>query len=368
MLRECLSGVRVLDLSQYIPGPFATLMLADLGAEVVKLEPPAGDPMRSFGPVDPDGIAAYYKLVNGGKTVLKLDLKTPSGARTFAELVSAADVLLESYRPGTLDRLGFDRARFENLNPALVHCALSGFGQTGPYRLAAGHDITYLASTGSLHVTGTDEHPVVPFPPVADHAGAMQAVVSILAALMLRQRTGKGSYLDVSLAEAALAWQYTTLARSGGGLLRNQGILNGGAAFYRVYRTADGRFVALGALEEKFWRNFCAAAGRPDLAPRHADPLPQTRLIAEVETLIATRTDAEWRSVLAGVDCCFEPVREPAEVPSHPQVAGRGLVHEMNTGVYEILFACHMNGREPQRRLPLRERTAEDVLREWRAA
>src|ERR1700680_1566150 len=166
-LADFLYGIRVIDLSQFIPGPQAALHLADLGADVVKVEPPGGEPMRGFPPLDPDGVGAPYKLMNRGKTVVELDLKSEAGKAAFAELVSAADVLVESYRPGVLDRLGFDRARLEALNARLVHVALTGFGQTGPYRTRAGHDINYMALAGGLVASGTPERPVAAHTPTA---------------------------------------------------------------------------------------------------------------------------------------------------------------------------------------------------------
>ena len=174
-----LAGINVLDLSQYLPGPFAGQILADLGAEVVKVEPPAGDPMRGFMFVDEDGISPFYKQVNAGKSIIRLDLKTATDRSVFERLVRQADVLLESFRPGVMERLGFSRERLADCNPRLVHCALSGFGQTGPHRLRGGHDLTYVALTGGLSATGTEAEPVITFPPLADHAGAQQAVIAI---------------------------------------------------------------------------------------------------------------------------------------------------------------------------------------------
>src|SRR5271154_1260330 len=191
-LRDFLAGIRVLDVSQFIPGPQAALHLADLGAEVVKVEPPGGEPMRVLGPMDPDGVSAFYKLMNRGKTVIELDLKSRDGKAAFADLVAAADVLVESYRPGVLDRLGFDRAALERLNPRLVHVALTGFGQTGPYRLRAGHDINYMALAGGLAASGPAERPAFAYPPTADHASALQAALTAVAALLGRARTGRG--------------------------------------------------------------------------------------------------------------------------------------------------------------------------------
>lgn len=364
MLDSCLDGLRVLDLSQYNPGPFATLMLSDLGAEVVKVEPPAGDPQRSFGPLDADGLSPVYKVLNRNKTIIRLDLKSAEGKADFAKLVARADVLLEAYRPGVMDRLGFGRAALAAVNPRLVHCALTGFGQTGPYRLRAGHDLTYVAVSGGQGASGTADRPVMTFPPLADHAGAMQAVASILAALLKRARTGKGVFLDVALSESLTAWQYGAL-NVRPGPVREGDVLNGGAAYYRLYRTADGRFAALAPLEEKFWRAFCEAAGRLDLLPRHADALPQTALIAEVAALFASRTLAEWQAILDPADCCFEAVLEPGEVPGHPQAAARGLVREGPDGLLDVAFPTLIDAAPPPARQPLREVPVSDVAARW---
>src|SRR5690348_1462050 len=327
-LAEFLRGIRVVDVSQFIPGPQAALHLADLGAEVVKVEPPGGEPMRIFPPLDPDGVSAPYKLMNRGKTVVELDLKSRAGKTAFAELITAADVLVESYRPGVLDRLGFSRAELELLNPGLVHVALTGFGQTGPYRTRAGHDINYMALAGGLAASGTDERPVAAYPPTADHASALQAALAAVAALFRRRESGRGAFIDVSLAETVLAWQaipLTLARRPGEAPHREKQILNGGTARYHVYRTADGEFITLGAVEQKFWAAFCLAVGRDEWIARYDDPLPQTALVAEVSALIESQPLAHWERVIDPADCCFHAVVSLAEVPDHPQIAERRL-------------------------------------------
>jgi alpha-methylacyl-CoA racemase len=362
MIAECLKGMKVLDLSQYIPGPYAARMLADLGAETVKVEPPAGDPMRSFSPVDPDGMSPFYRLLNRGKTVVRMDLKREEDRDLFSQMVAKADVLLESFRPGVMDRLGFDTARLDELNPRLVHCALSGFGQTGPFRLTAGHDVTYLALTGGLEGHGLVSGPTLINPPLADHAGAVQSVVSVLAALLRRSATGKGCRLDVSLYESALAWQYMGLNRPEP---REGGMINGGAAYYRIYETKDRRFVALGPIEDKFWKDFCETVGRPEWIARKNDAFPQTALIAEVAALFRTRPLADWNAMFANVDCCLQAVLTPEEALAHPQAKARGLVAPTEGGLADILFPLLMNGTPPAARPPMREAEATSVLANW---
>lgn len=364
MIDEFLRGLRVLDLSQYLPGPFATRLLADMGADVVKVEPPAGDPLRSLDTsAKPGGASPFYRMINAGKTVLALDLKDEADNAALARLVARADVLLESFRPGVLDRLGFGPDRLQALNPGLVHCALSGFGQTGPYRLTSGHDLGYVAITGTLDATGTAETPVIPYPPMADHAGSMQAVTTILGALIARGRSGKGCFIDVSLSESLLAWQAPALtvppARGGA-------VINGGAAFYQIYRTADGRFVTLSPLEAKFWAAFCTAVGRPDWIARQFEPLPQTALIAEVAELFAAKPRAHWDALLLPADCCYEPVWTCAEVPEHPQVEARGLIHRRD-GMVEVLFPAYVDGRPPPAPTDPVDAQAGDVLAKWEA-
>ncbi len=203
-----LDDVRVIDLSQYIPGPFATRQLADLGADVIKIEPPGGDPMRRFMHRECTAPSPVYQHLNRGKRVCELDLKSSAGRAALARLIEDADVLLESFRPGALERLGFAREQLEQLNPRLIHCALSGYGQTGPYAQRAGHDINYCALSSQSIVSGIADKPVIAYPPIADHASALQAAVSMLAALHARQKQETGFYLDVSISESILAWQY----------------------------------------------------------------------------------------------------------------------------------------------------------------
>lgn len=317
-----LRGVRVLDLSQYLPGPYAALMLADLGADVVKIEPPGGDPGRGLPPLDADGVSPLWKRVNAGKTVVTLDLK--AAADEFTRLVERADVLIESYRPGVLDRLGFGRDRLAALNPRLIHAALSGYGQTGPWRSRTGHDLNYMATAGILAASGSVDRPMMAFPPVADYASGMQTALAICAALASRATSGRGAYLDLSLTETVLAWQGPWLDTKPE---RARAMLNGGAAYYQIYATADRRFVTLAAIEPKFWANFCAAIGRPEWTARQDEPLAQFALIADVAALLSTRTAAEWEALLGPIDCCFAVVLDHAEVAAHPQHRARDVVN-----------------------------------------
>ncbi len=346
MSEPFLDGVRVLDLSQYLPGPAATQMLADMGADVIKVEPPAGDPLRHMNPVSgAPGGEPFYKAVNAGKTVLRIDLKTETGREGLKNLLGKADVLLESYRPGVMDRLGFSRAVLGEINPYLVHCALTGYGQAGPKSDEGGHDINYIAMSGGLAVSGSADTPLAGWPPAADYTGALNSVNAILAALFRRQRTGKGAYLDIAMADTFLAWQPWGMTSEvlDEPMRRGENLLNGGAACYGVYKTADGRFVTLGALEPKFWANFCNAAGRPEWIGRQGEPLPQKRLIEEVSALFSEQDLSHWERVLGRADCCCQAVLTYEEAADHPQVSLRNLVRRQEDHC-QVLWPVHVDG------------------------
>lgn len=369
MSLDYLDGIRVLDLSQFLPGPFATQILADMGADVVKIEPPAGDPMRALDPITNDrGPGPYHALVNAGKRVVQIDLKSDDGKADFENLIVATDVIMESYRPGVMERLGFGYEYLNQINPKLIHCALSGYGQNGPMRLVGGHDINYVAAAGQLGLSGPENKPHMAYPMVADYAGAMQSAIAILGALVGRGKTGRGAYLDVAMADSVLAWQsqaLTALSR-GNRPGRAQNLLTGGAAFYGIYETADGKFVSLGAIETVFWKNFCDAVGRPELIDRQSEPLPQTDLINEVATIFRSRTRAEWDTMLAKVDCCYHPVLDMDEVADHPQNAARGLISkQVEQGAVAVLQGFWTDGKAPSQRQPMRDASVHDVIADW---
>ena len=371
MALDFLSGTRVVDLSQYIPGPYASLLLADQGAEVLKIERPGGEPMRAgFGPEGSDGISPFYKVLNGGKTVVELNLKNDDDRDCFLALLAQADVLLESFRPGVMERLEFSPETLRSRFPSLVICSLSGYGQTGPYRLRAGHDINYLALAGVLAGTGTVDSPAVPAPSVSDYAGGMQAVIAILGALLGRTKSGEGAYLDVSLSEAVLGWQahaLTNVNHDAYSMLRGIGNETGGNAVYRVYATSDGRFITLGAQEPKFWENFCDAVGRPDWVSRAEESVPQEALIADVSAMFESQTLSHWRALLEDCDCCFEAVWEAYELAQHPQVVARQMVsaEQWTDSMTQVLYPAWTNGRPPQRRPEAVYRRAEVVRAQW---
>ena len=329
-----LDGVRVLDLSRLLPGPYATLVLADLGADVVKVEDPReGDYLRWIPPLVGRQSGAFHAL-NRNKRSLALDLKAEGGTAVLRRLARRFDVVMESFRPGVLDRMGAGHAALRAENPRLVYCALSGYGQTGPYRDLAGHDLNYCAISGALAQNGGEEAPVPIGVPIADvGGGAWVAVAGVLAALHRRSRTGEGGLVDVSMTEGALAMLTMQLGMAtarGAPLERGRESLNGGAACYRTYRARDGRYVALGALEPKFFALFCEAAGRPELAARQMERGGRGP-VEELEALFLTRTRDEWALLGREHDVCLTPVLEGDEPRGDPQLQARGAFGEVPT-------------------------------------
>lgn len=316
-----LEGARVLDFSQYTPGPFAARLLCDLGAEVIKIEPPWGDPMRSMFRGDQEnGDSPVYQYLNSGKQIARIDLKSSVVRDQVCRLIENTDILIESFRPGVLDKLGLSYQNCAERQPALIYTSLSGYGQSGPYRCRAGHDINYLATAGSYSLS---PEPCPTLPLVADHSGAMNLVNAALAGLVAAGRTGCGCHIDASLYDAVLSWQYIA-----GNVISRQStielqLLSGGAACYNIYNTVDNRFVTLGALEQKFWQNFCVSLSRTDWISRQHEPYPQNALITEVAETISARTLAEWVDLLDQVDCCFEPVPLAQELGMHRQTQTR---------------------------------------------
>lgn len=363
-LNGFLTGVRVLDLSRHLPGPLATLLLADMGADILKIEPPTGDGLRTMGPPAAGGTSAWFQAVNAGKTSRRMDLKNERERESFHELVRGADVLMESFRPGVMSRLGLGYEHLQPLNPRLVYCSLSGFGTGVPLESAAGHDINYLARAGALH-HGNGVAPSLNVQ-MADGAGGLFAVVAILGALLGRAADGRGCYIDLALADAVMPLQVLQLAAlgvTGAAPQPGAGLLNGGAACYRLYETADGRHVSLGALEPKFWRAFCAAAERTDWIQRHSDVLPQTALIDEVSAFFRRLAFAECESRFADADCCYAPVLDLKEAVESPRVQARGLLRRTPAGRFEALFPALVDGEAPSpreagrlARMPITER------------
>ena len=353
-LNNCLHGVRILDLSSYLPGPFASLLLADFGADVVKIEPPQGDGMLQLGPRDADGAPVFHAALNAGKTICRLDLKADEGRSALLSLVGQADVLIEGFRPGVMQRLGLGPDSMRADHPRLIYCSLSGYGATSPMAQAAGHDGNYLALAGVLHRNGAPQR--IFDPPIADMTSGLFAVIAILGALEARRRDGQGCHIDLGIADVAMPLQLFQLAAVDVMVPQPESTyLNGGAAYYRVYTTRDLRHVMLGAVEPKFWRAFCEAAGQPDWIPRQHEQLPQTALIGDLSAHFAQLTLQECDVHFGTTDCCVSPVLDLAEAVATPHHSERGLVRRTPEGELQALFPALIDGEPPTLRQPLTE-------------
>jgi len=324
-----LSGVRVLDLSRLLPGAFATLMLAEMGADVIKIEDPkGGDPMRHLPPLV-NGRGIYDLLLNRGKRSVALDLRLDESRDVLDRLVASSDVVIESFRPATARRLGVSGEVIRTRHPRVIHCAITGYGQTGPYADLPGHDLNYVAVSGMLAADRPDPAEL-PRMFIADvGGGAVSAVIAVLAALVRRGRDGQGGSIDVSMHEAMLYWVMLPGAKAfvDGAAVDDELPTFGKHACYNIYKAKDGRHIALGALESKFWIAFCAGIGRADLAARHlTGRADQAALISEVQGIFKTRTVDEWLAFFRGHDVCLTPVNQPADAIKDPHIAARGAV------------------------------------------
>jgi alpha-methylacyl-CoA racemase len=326
-----LDGIRVLDLTRLLPGAYATLILADLGADVIKVEDPrGGDHMRQM-PPRAEGTSAYFTLLNRNKRSVTLDLRQPAAADIVARLVERCDVVIDSFRPRTAKRLRVDAPSLLRHNARLVCASISGFGHTGPYVDRAAHDINYQALAGLLAVTASGGAPQVPALLAADIASAYQTAIQVLAALLARQRGATfESSLDVSIHEAAMQWMLVPSARrlvDGAGADAEELPLRGQSPRYNVYQTADGKWLALGALEPKFWAGFCERIGRPELVTIDQQPdEARARALDDVRALMRTRPRDEWIAQFEGIDVCLTPVHSVEDALADPHVAARGLV------------------------------------------
>jgi len=332
-----LEGIRVLDLSRLLPGPCATMVLADLGATVDKVEDPQGGDYLRFMPPHADGVNAPFRMLNRGKRSVVLDLKRPEGRAAFLRLVPRYDVLVESFRPGVMQKLGLGYEALRAVNERLVVCAITGYGQDGPLAHRAGHDINYLARAGVFGLTGPSDGPPQVFGvQLADIAGAMFGVNGILAALVARGRTGQGAFIDVSMCEASMPFATFGLmsAFAGEDVARGLSALAGAIAPFGIYETKDGRAMALGALEPKFWLAFCAVVGvEGDMSALMPGP-HQGEWKAKLRTIFADKTYAEWCAIASATDCCLEPVLLPAELLEDAQHRQRGILPRAGTLPY----------------------------------
>ena len=326
-----LASLKILDFSTLIPGPFASMLLADLGADVVRVEAPHRvDLLRMTPPFDGER-SAWHSLLNRNKRSLALDLKHPDAPAIVRQLVQTYDIVLEQFRPGVMDRLGVGYESLRAANPRLIYCAISAYGQTGPWRDRAGHDINLVAQSGIASHSGYAASGPPPLGvQIADVGASFTAITGLLAAVIHRQQTGEGQFVDVSMFDTALSWnglaasQYLVGGVEPG---RETEMLNGGG-FYGYYRTRDDGYLAVGSLEPKFWKGFCQAIDRPDLIDLGYDPDPQVqdRLKQAIRATIGERTLDEWRAVFAPLDLCVEPVLTTGEACAHPQAQAREMV------------------------------------------
>lgn len=333
-----LESLRVLDFSTLLPGPFAGMILADLGADVIRVESPRQPDWVRYQPPLAGETSMAHAVLNRSKRSLALDLKCPAAVEVVLRLVRTYDIVLEGFRPGVMDRLGAGYAALSAANPAVIYCALTGYGQTGPYRDRAGHDLNYVALSGIAGLSGRSASGPPPLGvQLADvGGGALLAVAGILSAVIQRAATGTGQLVDVAMLDGLVAWN--TLAA---GQYLATGVdrqpedhwLNGGS-LYDYYRTRDGRYLAIAGIEPKFWAGFCTAIARPDLIERglDLDPTAVRALKAELATIVAGRTLAEWGDLCATLDVCVEPVLSISEVLAHPQVQARGLLIDVPCG------------------------------------
>jgi alpha-methylacyl-CoA racemase len=325
-----LKDILVADFTTLLPGPVATLMLAEAGAEVIKVEKPGGEDMRAY-PPQWDGVSAAFAMLNRGKKSLVVDLRTEEGRKDARDLAARADVLVEQFRPGVMNKHGLGYDELSKINPKLIYCSITGYGQSGPKRDEAGHDINYIGSTGLLSLApGPLDNPVVPPALIADIAGGtFPAVQNILLALIARGKTGKGAYIDVAMADAMFTFAWMALATlNATGKQAGPASLSttGGSPRYQIYPTKDGKLVCCGALEQKFWMAFCGTIGLPpELTNDFKNPVATKQAIREI---IAKETAAYWKPKFAAADCCVTIMATLEEALGDEHFVKRGLFGE----------------------------------------
>ncbi len=350
-MAEALSGFNILDLSRLLPGPFCSMLLADMGAEVIKIEEPKVGDYICLWPPQVGRNSGFHVVLNRNKRSLTLNLKASEGKEIFQSLVRDADVVLESFRPGVMKRLGLGYEVLKEINPRLVYCAITGFGSEGIRSQRAGHDINYLALNGILSYSGRDKRPTMAGVQIADiGGGALLAAFSIVTALLARERLGEGQFIDISMMEGALTWnclRWGKYLADGKIPFPEDDFLNHGFACYNIYETRDNRYMALGALEPQFWKEFCEAIGRPDWnQPNYFEPGPHQKVMKEdIAAIFRQKTQAEWISYFAAKDCCCEPILNLAEVIDDPEMRARQMVVEL---VHESWGAYRQLGIAPK--------------------
>jgi crotonobetainyl-CoA:carnitine CoA-transferase CaiB-like acyl-CoA transferase len=367
-----LTGLRVLDLSQFLPGPHLTMTMADHGADVIMVEPAngVGEPSRALGLRTKDGVAVWFRNIARGKRSVALDLKSEAGRATFLKLADAADVIVEAFRPGVARRLGIDYEAIAARNPRVVYCAISAFGQTGPYRDRPAHDLAVQALAGTVDLCRglTDDKPSAPNVVAADMASSLTALSAILMALLAREKTGKGDYIDIAMYDALLAWTPNVTApvfAEDRAPVPKEMRPFGGQAMNRIYETKDGQFVVLGGSEVKFAENLLKALGRLDLLD-YAKVEPgkgQVPLVAYFVDLFKTKTRAEWETFLSAIDLCWAPVRTLKDGFDDAHTLARGMVLKDAAGNRHIGPAIKFRNEpaEPELELPAYHQNSEAI-------
>ena len=365
-MTQPLNGIRVLDLSRLLPGAYASQMLADYGADVIKIEEPgSGDYARFMPPQLAGGMSLYFVAINRNKRSMTLNLKLQAGHEIFLRLVCQADVVLESFRAGVMDRLGLGYQQLKEINPGLVYCAISGYGQDGPYRLRAGHDLNYAGYAGLLDYSrGPRGEPAMPPTQLGDLAGgSFMAVIGIMTALYGRTQTGEGRMIDVSMTEGVLSLlplTATAYLNTGQAPQPGKTQLDGGLPCYNIYETQDGKHVTLAALEYKFWHTFCTRIGHLALLPFHTPVGPGEReeALDVLRAIFKTKTRAEWLAELADIDACVGPVLTIDEALNDPHAQTRGTsvtsapIDETGTSFHTLPSFPRISGIENEQRYP----------------
>lgn len=369
-----LNNVKVLDLSRLLPGPYCTMILADFGAEVIKVEEPlVGDYIRHYEPKRDENSAMYHSL-NRNKKSICLNLKDSEDQRSFLKLVEGADVVVESFRPGVMERLGLDYETLKKVNPRLIYCSITGYGQTGPYAEMPGHDINYMSYAGLLGLMGENgRKPIVPAAQIADiGGGAMPAVIGILLALLERSKSGEGQMIDIAMLDGVISWLPLVLPQyyAGAEVVRGESLLNGGYACYQVYETSDQRHLSVGALESKFWQVFCNQIGKPEFIARQEAPREeQEELIKEVQEVIKNKTLEQWMEIFSDEEACVSPVLKIDELERNAQIAERRMLENLpgdpNSKFKEIKSPIKLSHTPaaPIRRAPILGEHTEEIMK-----
>lgn len=367
-----LQGIRVLDLSLFLPGPHFSMMMADHGAEVVALEPPYAEPVRAVG-LKQNGHSVWFRNVYRGKKSINLDLKSATGKADFLTLCETADVVIEAFRPGVMQRLGLDYDVVKAVNPGIVYCSISAYGQTGSKALKPAHDLSIQADSGAVFINeGQDGKPAMPGMPVADMAGSLMAFSGVLMALLKKQQTGKGDYLDISMQDALIAWYPNVM---GPPFVENRSPVVkqerswGGAAFYQIYTTADQHYLTLGGSEIKFVENLLNALQRPDLIDLCKQPPGEVQQPVKdfLATTFAAKPMAYWQAFLAEIDVCWSPVRSLNEAIRDPHLQQRDMLLQDEQGSYHLGIPIKYRNEPGQVNFNLPEfgQHTSEVLQQW---